>query len=322
MFENFGSPGQIQPLSLGNVVTAGFRIYRSHLKSYFLLALIGYLWSLLPFLFFIPAGIALFWNLRFNNNSLLLWLIVLLIGIIVYFYALGKYLVNAAIISRLAFGELVNQPETVNTARSQVKPRLWMFVLTVLLLLLISFLLLLFFVISLSLLQTLQWIKPLDLILPLLNIGWGFIVLAAIFWFVARFFIADVLIGIEEHLNPITTISRSWELSKGNALRIILILSVSLLITMPIQIVIQLVVRGFIQALNQPILIQQAIPDIMNGSTNAIFFIAIVYLFVLGSLFLVSAVILPFWQAIKAVIYYDLRSRREGLGLKLRDREI
>ncbi|MEH2455537.1 hypothetical protein [Nostoc sp.] len=234
MSENFGSPGQIQPLSVGNVVTAGFRIYRSHLKSYFFLALIGYLWSLLPFLFFIPAVIALSWNLRFNNNSLLVWLIVVLIGLIVYFYALGKFLVNAAIISRLAFGELVNQPETVNTARSQVKPRLWMFVLTVLLLLVICFVLLLLFVISLSLLQVLQWIKPLNLILPLINILAFIIILAAIFWFTARFFIADVLIGIEDNLDPITTISRSWDLSKKNALRIISILSVSLLITMPI----------------------------------------------------------------------------------------
>jgi hypothetical protein len=32
-----------------------------------------------------------------------------------------------------------------------------------------------------------------------------------------------------------------------------------------------------------------------------------------------GAVFLPFWQAIKAVIYYDLRSRREGLGLQMRD---
>jgi hypothetical protein len=33
-----------------------------------------------------------------------------------------------------------------------------------------------------------------------------------------------------------------------------------------------------------------------------------------------SIVILPLWQIIKAVIYYDLRGRREGLGLQLRDR--
>lgn len=27
---------------------------------------------------------------------------------------------------------------------------------------------------------------------------------------------------------------------------------------------------------------------------------------------------MPFWQALKAVLYFDLRSRREGLGLQLR----
>ncbi len=32
--------------------------------------------------------------------------------------------------------------------------------------------------------------------------------------------------------------------------------------------------------------------------------------------------LLPFWQTIKAVIYYDLRTRREGMGLELRKREI
>jgi len=33
-----------------------------------------------------------------------------------------------------------------------------------------------------------------------------------------------------------------------------------------------------------------------------------------------GALVLPFWQAIKAIIYYDLRSRKEGLGLQMRDR--
>jgi hypothetical protein len=31
-------------------------------------------------------------------------------------------------------------------------------------------------------------------------------------------------------------------------------------------------------------------------------------------------VVIPFWQPMKAIIYYDLRSRKEGLGLQIRDR--
>ncbi|WP_287239347.1 MULTISPECIES: hypothetical protein [unclassified Okeania] len=37
----------------------------------------------------------------------------------------------------------------------------------------------------------------------------------------------------------------------------------------------------------------------------------------LGNVFL-----LPFWQAIKAVVYYDLRTRREGIDLQLRKQDI
>jgi hypothetical protein len=32
-----------------------------------------------------------------------------------------------------------------------------------------------------------------------------------------------------------------------------------------------------------------------------------------------GALFAPFWQSIKAVIYYDLLSRKEGLGIELRD---
>ena len=45
-------------------------------------------------------------------------------------------------------------------------------------------------------------------------------------------------------------------------------------------------------------------------------------LLILGLTFAGLALIAPFWQTVKAVIYYDLRSRREGLGLQLRDHDI
>nr|WP_290221056.1 hypothetical protein [Trichocoleus desertorum] len=46
----------------------------------------------------------------------------------------------------------------------------------------------------------------------------------------------------------------------------------------------------------------------------------VISLLILGLSFVSGAIVMPFWQALKAVVYYDLRSRREGLGLKLRDR--
>jgi hypothetical protein len=35
--------------------------------------------------------------------------------------------------------------------------------------------------------------------------------------------------------------------------------------------------------------------------------------------FVSGSLLVPFWQAIKAVIYYDVRNRKEGLDLKMRD---
>ncbi|MFB2736490.1 hypothetical protein [Umezakia ovalisporum] len=61
------------------------------------------------------------------------------------------------------------------------------------------------------------------------------------------------------------------------------------------------------------------LPLILDGSS---LYALLYFLFLLAIIFSISAVTLPFYQTLTAVIYYDLRSRREGLGLKLRDHEI
>jgi hypothetical protein len=38
--------------------------------------------------------------------------------------------------------------------------------------------------------------------------------------------------------------------------------------------------------------------------------------------FALGIALLPLWQTVKAAIYFDLRNRREGLGLELRDRRL
>jgi hypothetical protein len=303
MSDNFSAPGSLPPLSLGNVVTAGFRLYRSHLKSYFSLAVIACLWTLVPVLFFIPAGILIYLSVSNGSVPPLPWVLLVIIGIVSYFYCLGKYLVNAAIISRLGFSELVNQPETVTAARGYVLPKLWSFVLTIFLLGLIFSGVFIGFMIL--------------MVIPLVNIVIFLPAVAGFLWIVARFFIADVLLAIEENLDAGTTISRSWELSKGNGWRIVLILFVALLITLPLQLIIQIFSQVVLQAVLQPL---SSSPN--NATLNYLSTIGIVYLLLLGLGVLVNACLLPFWQAIKAVIYYDLRTRREGLGLELREREM
>jgi hypothetical protein len=67
------------------------RLYRSHLKKYFLIALKAYVWLLVPI------------------------------------YGWVKFYALSALISRLSFGELVNQPESVSEGERFVNSRLWEF---------------------------------------------------------------------------------------------------------------------------------------------------------------------------------------------------
>ena len=87
------------------------------------------------------------------------------------------------------------------------------------------------------------------------------------------------------------------------------IVFVAYLITIPIQLPFSFLSQ----------LIQIAV--VSSGQENSIF---LLFLSLLNLIVVLSsiAIVVPFWQAIKAVVYYDLRSRREGFGLKLRNREV
>lgn len=130
-----------------------------------------------------------------------------------------------------------------------------------------------------------------------------------ILWIGIRFYLVDVPLAIEDDVNGSSTINRSWELTKGNVGRILLISLIGFLITIPIQFIIQIVTT--IIGLIFTTLLKEGDPIF-----STIFFLYY------GLSFVGGALILPFWQTVKAVVYYDLRSRHEGLGLQLRDYDI
>ncbi|MBD2167463.1 DUF975 domain-containing protein [Calothrix membranacea FACHB-236] len=284
MTGDFGSPSPIQPLSVGNVVSAGIRLYRSHLKDYFLLALKAYVWILVPV------------------------------------YGWAKFYALTGLISRLAFGDLVNQPESISEGERFVNSRLWQFLLTMLLMLIvgmgivfgISFAFVIVGVLSAVVVGGLgqQSSPAATLLVVLIGLIVGIAAFVGVFWLLTRFYLVDVPLSIEDNVDATSTISRSWELTQGYVWRILLISFVAVLITIPIQLVAQ-ILSTIIQLIFTPVLQQ-------GNSAAAL----LILLLILALSFVSGAIVLPFWQSIKAVIYYDLRSRREGLGLKLRDREI
>ncbi|BAY66333.1 hypothetical protein NIES22_64480 [Calothrix brevissima NIES-22] len=284
MSGDFGSPSPMQPLSVGNVVSAGIRLYRSHLKEYFLLALKAYLWILVPV------------------------------------YGWAKFYALIALISRLAFGDLVDQPESISAGERFVNSRIWQFLMTMLLMSIVGmgvvFGIVFVFVLVGALAAVVvggigqQPSPAAALLIGLLALVLGLAAFVAILWLLTRFYLVDVPLAIEDNVDATSTIGRSWELTQGYVWRILLIGFVAFLITIPIQVLVQ-ILTTIIQLIFMPLMQQ--------GSTLAA---VVMFLLILALSFASGAVIVPFWQTIKAVIYYDLRSRREGLGLRLRDRDI
>jgi hypothetical protein len=274
MPKNLSSSGQTGPLSVGNVVSASLRIYRDNFKLYFGWALVASLWLFVPI------------------------------------YGWAKYSAISALISRLAFGEVREKPETVSDARREVNPRMWRFLWAGILTFLIFF--------GASLVG--------GIAMAILAGGAGaifgqnyvfiaaFLVVAVIAFLIiyiriiSRLLIVELPLAIENNIGASSAIARSWKLSKGSVGRIVWIFIVGVLVSLPITIVLQILSWSV-----------QSVLTAVLGAKSGMFFL-VYYLLILPLSFVSNALVTPFWQAIKAIIYYDLRSRKEGLGLQLRER--
>ena len=273
--KNLSSSGQTGPLSVGNVVSASLRIYRDHFKSYFGLAFVANLWLLVPI------------------------------------YGWAKYSAISALISRLAFGEVREKPETVSDARREVNPRMWSLLWAGILIYLIFFGVCLVGAIAIAILaggagaifgQNYVIIGALVVV--------AFIALLIIcIRLLSRLLIVELPLAIENNIGASSAISRSWELTKGSVGRIQWIVLVAILVSLPITIGVQILAT----------IIQFFLSRVL-GAESAIYYL-VSYLLTLPLSFGSSALLTPFWQAIRAIVYYDLRSRKEGLGLQIRDKK-
>jgi len=284
MSKSSTSPQPIQPLSVGNVVSAGLRLYRDRFKSYFSLALRALLWAFVPI------------------------------------YGWAKNYQIQAIISRQVYKELINQPEPISTTRTQLNYRFWSFWAAQFLIGLICFAVNM----GLSIVGGIIVAIPQailggasgsgaesNIVLALIQLVVNLITLIIYIWFYSHFFIAELPLAIENNMNSTNCIGRSWELTQGFVVRVQIIVLVAGLITVPI--ISLALVPALLMLL--PLLGVSASdsPDTFILGIFSIIFWALI-LAMVG-----STLMMPFWQAIKAVIYYDIRSRKEGLGLQVRD---
>ncbi len=264
-------------MSVGNVVSASLRIYRDHFKSYFGLALVASLWVFVPI------------------------------------YGWAKYSAISALISRLAFGEVREKPETVSDARGEVNPRMWSFLWAGVLTFLIYIGVSLVGGIAMAILAAgagaiFRQNSPIVAVLLVVVAVIAFLIIYI--RIISRLLIVELPLAIENNIGATSAIGRSWELTKGSVGRIQWIVFVGILVSLPITIVVQQILTWIVQGLLLPLL----------GAESGIFYLVsylLILLLSLGS----GALVAPFWQAMKAIIYYDVRSRKEGLDLQIRDKK-
>jgi hypothetical protein len=120
--------------------------------------------------------------------------------------------------------------------------------------------------------------------------------------------IVELPLAIEDNIGARSAIGRSWELTKGSVGRIQWIVFVGILVSLPISIVVQILTTS----------VQSVLRAVLEPESGM--FYLVYFLLILPLSFGSGALVTPFWQAMKAIIYYDLRSRKEGLGLQMRDR--
>jgi hypothetical protein len=316
MSGNLSSSNSWQALSAGNAVTAGVKLYRSHLKLYLGLALRATLWSLLPLLALVPL-LLLIINGRFDLSDL--WLILPLWSI-VWLYCHGRSLINSASISRLGFQASIDRPESIKTARAEVKKRFWSLLFSSILgfLIIFAWFILVYILLSLVFAAILLISRPAPGFLeqnPLAIISIWVVFISTMTWIYSKLIVSEALVAIEPNLSAARAIGRSWRLTNKSVFRIQVIQIVVFLISLPIFIVAQLLYVEF-----QKLFIVEMLSKIILNPVPAYIFWVILFSIVVFYILIlvVNLLLLPLWQSIKAVIYYDLRVRKEGMGLHFR----
>lgn len=324
-------------MSVGNIVTATIELYRARFREYFSLALQSVLWVLGPILLLLLgfglmiAGIGVenfeSGGNEVSNTSLIgLGVLVLVASVVVGIYCGARSLLYGATISRLAFLDLRKTPETRTDAYRFVRRRMWKFFLAALwvgLILFGAYIGVMLVVMLLAVIGTVIVVAAtggqLDpatspeatIIIGLLTVLITFAVIISLVlvfaWLSARFFVYDTSLAIEERLEVTETVTVSWRLTRNHAFRVLAVILITYLVSLPVGFVVQVV------ATIAQMLLMFGTPLPEELAQVAGFLVGLV-IGLAGNLLL-----LPLWQVVKSIIYYDLKTRKEGIDLKLSD---
>jgi hypothetical protein len=214
---------------------------------------------------------------------------------------------SRGVVSRLAYQQLINQPESLLSASSELANSHWKFLGLVLWLWLFLTGVFILSYLALGALVGVGVAIAMNIQNPIGYLLTGIFVIAGIvafFWIFLRFysswFVAELPIAVERCASGLDAIGRSRQLSAPFLSRILIVILVAVLIVIPLNIITSI----------------PAFASIGQEPTSAVYIISQVVNLVLS--ILLELFLMPFWQVIKSVVYFDLRSRLEGADLQMR----
>nr|WP_199309383.1 hypothetical protein [Microcystis viridis] len=287
-------------MNIGNTINTAFRLYRDRFQTYVFFAVRACLWSLLPLVLQLILSQLLYQTITPEQGSdigLRLFLFP------VQIFSAAKSLFNNAVISRLAFQDIIYQPETAGQAEKKVKPKMWRLWWMQVLLGLLGAAIILPITLPLMLVS----------FIPILGV---LLILAAFFclpffflWLSARIYIAELPLVIEDNLGSWQAIKRGWHLTKNSAWRIVGVVFIASLLIIPVYIL-----SGALASI--PFWVNfssfysslESVEDWQTLAENPLFFrqMAMFSYGMITVFVLLNILLVPFWQSLKSVIYNHL----------------
>jgi hypothetical protein len=295
-------------LTIGNTINTAFRLYRNRFQTYVFFAVRACLWSLLPLILQLILSQLLYQTITPEEGSdigLRLFLFPIQI------FSAAKSLFNNAVISRLAFQDIIYQPETSGQAEKKVKPKMWRLWWLQVLIGLLGAAIILAITLSLVLASFIPILGVL-LILP------AFFCLPFFFlWLSARIYIAELPLVIEDNLGSWQAIKRGWHLTKNSAWRIVGVIFIASLLIIPVYLLSAVLASiplwvnffSFYSSL-------ESVEDWETLTENPLFFrqMAMSSYGLITIFLLLNILLVPFWQSLKSVIYNHLLNQKKIMG--------
>ena len=316
----------IGPLSIGNLITAALGLYRNNFKTYFILALKAAAWTLVPLFGWAKysALLAVISRLAYTEVtkrpessldaqkavqpfkwSLLgtLILIVLMISAVFIVLTVGLGVIGGILIA------VLNVPKGTASKDS--------------------------FNVIFNLLGT----QPIwgSLVL-LIGFIFFFFLLYIFLRIIFRYSLFELVIGVEREGNIFKSLYKSSQLTKGFFVRVQLAFLIAFLVSLPAMTGLYIVNAAVNQIFNHspfsnpspyPLFVFMIIFVVFHSIINPIFVTSnwmfslltshklSLYTIVNFSVYLLAvALVIPFWNSFKALLYYDIKVRKEGIDIK------